>query len=93
MSAGLHETDLKENGDIIMDISYDHDDSGNVVEKIIKRNDTDSVLPFAAEQDITYTYTKAGKPSIMTVLVNNAEVANGYYIENAGWIILYHTAE
>lgn len=89
----IHETDLKENGDIIMDISYDHDDSGNVVEKIIKRNDTDSVLPFAAEQDITYTYTKAGKPSTMTVLANNAEVANGYYIENAGWIILYHTAE
>ena len=89
----IHETDLKENGDIITDISYDHNDSGNVVEKIIKRNDTDSVLPFASEQDITYTYTKAGEPSTMTVLANNAEIASGYYIENAGWVILYYTTE
>lgn len=88
----IHETTVKENGDIVADTAYDYDDSGNVIEKIVKRQSIDGILPYSDNEDIIYTNRYDGSFSTMTVYAHDKEIAKGYYIENAGWIILYDTA-
>lgn len=87
----IHETTAKENGDIISDVSYEYNEDGTIKEKIVKQS-ANTLLPSASDQDITYTYTDTGKPFRMTIQDQN-ETAQGYYVANMGWIILYNTVE
>ncbi|MCH3962343.1 MAG: zinc-ribbon domain-containing protein [Solobacterium sp.] len=89
----VHETETEENGDIITETAYEYDDNGRVKEKTVKRNKTDSILPYADNEDILYTYTEQGDPYTLIIRNNNSQVAKGYYIDGTGWIILYDTAE
>jgi YD repeat-containing protein len=89
----IHETETEENGDIVTETAYEYDDNGRVKEKTVKRNKTDSILPYASNEDILYTYTEQGDPYTMIIRNNNSQVAKGYYIDGTGWIILYDTAE
>lgn len=86
----IHETKTKGNGDIVLDIAYEYDDQGRLIEKIVRDNTTDTALPEHTDQDRVYTYTSTGSASTMTIKGKSAEIAKGYYIENTGWIILYN---
>ena len=85
----IHETTTKENGDILMDISYEYDDQGRIKEKVMKQPNADSILPSVENQDITYTYTSTGSCDTLTIRGSTSEIAKGYYLQNTGWIILY----
>ena len=85
----IHEATTKENGDILLDLSYEYDNHGRLKEKIIKQQDPDSILPSVENQDITYTYTSTGNYDTLTIHGRTSEIAKGYYLQNTGWIILY----
>lgn len=87
----IHKTTVKENGDILLDISYTYNDQGNLEEVIQKDTATNSLVPSAANQDIQYSYTSTGEKDMLVIRGENDEIANGYYIQGTGWIILYHT--
>lgn len=87
-----HATSIKENGDIISDISYDFDEDGYLYEKIIKRSELNGTIPFSKDEDIMYTYTATGAPYTLKITSGGSQVAEGYYIEKAGWVILYNTS-
>lgn len=85
----IHEATTKKNGDILMDLSYEYDEQGRLKEKIVKQQNTDSILPSVENQDITYTYTSTGSYDTLTIHGSTSEIAKGYYLQNTGWIILY----
>lgn len=88
----IHETTVKENGDILKDTTYEYNEDGSLKEKVVRDNETDSTLPQLTYQDITYTYTSTGALDSLTIQGKNGEIARGYYIVNTGWVILYQTS-